>query len=58
MKEIREFRMDSIRDEKAGVRERCRVREGVAIMLSERMWNMVMEWKAVSSRIVWVCLSC
>jgi hypothetical protein len=43
--------MDSIRGMKAGFGERCR-----AIMLSERMWSIVREWKTVSSRIVWVRL--
>jgi hypothetical protein len=53
MNESGDFGMGSIRGVEAGVRERCRAREGVAIMLSERLWSMVMEWKEVSStRIV------
>jgi hypothetical protein len=52
MKGSGEFRMAIIRCVKAGVGERCRAREGVTIMLSERIWSMVREWKAVSSRIV------
>jgi hypothetical protein len=36
-----EFMTGSIKGVKAGVGERCRAREGVAIMLSEKMWSMV-----------------
>ena len=34
--------------------ERGRVREGVALLLSEWMVNKVVEWKEVSSRLMWV----
>ena len=34
--------------------ERGRAREGVALLLSERMGNKVVEWKEVSSRLMWV----
>ena len=34
--------------------ERGRAREGVAILLSEWMKNRVIEWKEVSSRLMWV----
>jgi exonuclease III len=50
--------MGTIRCVKAGVGDICRAREGVAIMLSEMMWSSVKEWKAVSSRIIWVRLQC
>ena len=33
--------------------ERGRAREGVALLLSEWMVNKVVEWKEVSSRLVW-----
>ena len=41
----------------SGVAERCRAREGVAIMVSGRLWGKVKEYKCVSSRIVWVRLN-
>ena len=34
--------------------ERGRAREGVALLLSEQMVNKVVEWKEVSSRLMWV----
>ena len=34
--------------------ERGRAREGVALVLSEWMLNKVVEWKEVSSRLMWV----
>ena len=34
--------------------ERGRAREGVALLLSERMVNKVIAWKEVSSRLMWV----
>ena len=34
--------------------ERGRAKEGVALLLSERLKNMVVEWKEVSSRLMWV----
>ena len=39
---------------KGGVRGNQRAKEGVAILMSERMWSLVVEYKVVSSRIVWV----
>ena len=36
--------------------ERGRAREGVALLLSEWMGNKVVEWKEVSSRLMWVRL--
>ena len=40
----------------SGVSERCRAREGVAVMLSGRMWGKVAEYKCLNSRIMWVKL--
>ena len=34
--------------------ERGRAREGVALLLSEWMGNKVVEWKEVSSRLMWI----
>ena len=34
--------------------ERGRVREGVALLLNEWMVNKLVEWKEVSSRLMWV----
>ena len=34
--------------------ERRRAREGVALLLSEWMGNKVVEWKELSSRLMWV----
>ena len=34
--------------------ERGRAREGVALLLSKWMGNKVVEWKEVSSRLMWV----
>jgi hypothetical protein len=36
----------SIKGVKARVGEKCRAREGVAIMLTERMQSMAREWRA------------
>ena len=38
----------------SGVDERCRAREGVAIMIKRRLWGSVSEFKCVSSRLMWV----
>ena len=32
----------------------CRAREGVALLLSGRLMRCVVEWKEVSSRLMWV----
>jgi hypothetical protein len=58
MKGSGEFGIGSTRGVKAGVGERCRAREGMAIMISEKMWSMVREWKAVFSRVALVRLQC
>jgi hypothetical protein len=50
-----EFMIGSIKGMKAGVGERCRAREGVAIMLSERMWSMASE--GMESSIVTDCVA-
>ena len=34
--------------------ERGRAREGLAVLLSDRMVNKVVEWKEESSRLMWV----
>ena len=39
---------------KAGVRERGRAREGVAVLMNEIVWQDMVEYKEVSSRIIWV----
>ena len=41
-----------VRSRVSGV-ERGRAREGVALLLSEWMVNKVVEWKEVSSRLMW-----
>src|SRR5256885_9485217 len=46
----------NIKGVKSGVRERTRAREWVAILLRDEMWNFVIEWKEVSSRIIWLKL--
>ena len=38
----------------SGVSERSRAREGVAVLVTERLWGSVKEHGCVSSRIVWV----
>ena len=38
----------------SGVDERCRAREGVAIMIKGRLWGKVSEYKCVSSRLMWM----
>ena len=40
----------------SGVSERCRAREGVAVMIAGRMWGKVVEYKCLDSRIMWVKL--
>ena len=40
----------------SGVSGRCRAREGVAVMISGRMWGKVVEYKCLDSRIMWVKL--
>ena len=35
----------------SGVSERCRAREGVAVMISGRMWGKVVDYKCFDSRI-------
>ena len=40
----------------SGISESCQAREGVAIMLSGRMWGKVSEYKCLNSRIMWVKL--
>ena len=41
----------------SGVSERCRAREGVGLIIANRLWGRVKEYKCVSSRIVWVKLN-
>ena len=38
----------------SGVNERCRGREGVALVLSKRLWGRVIKYECVNARIVWV----
>ena len=38
----------------SGVSERCRAREGVAVMIKRSLWGSVVEYKCVSSRLLWV----
>ena len=38
----------------SGVSERCRAREGVAMIIKEELWEGVIEYKCVSSRLMWV----
>ncbi|MEL7523216.1 MAG: endonuclease/exonuclease/phosphatase family protein, partial [Cyanobacteria bacterium J06553_1] len=40
----------------SGVSERCRAREGVAVVISGRLWGRVREYKCLNSRIMWVKL--
>ena len=35
----------------SGVLDRCRVREGVAVVLKKRLWGSITEYKCVSRRI-------
>ena len=46
-----EFRWEKVRGIKGGVRDNQWAKEGVAILMSERMWSLVVEYKVVSSRI-------
>ena len=39
---------------KAGVGERGRAREGMAVLMKETMWQDMVEYKEVNSRIIWV----
>ena len=41
----------------SGVSERCRAREGVGLIIANRLWGRVKDYKCVSSRIVWVKLN-
>ena len=38
----------------SGVNERCRAREGVAVMIKRRLWGSVSEYKCVNSRLMWL----
>ena len=38
----------------SGVDERCRAREGVAVMIKRRLWGSVSEYKCLSSRVLWL----
>ena len=38
----------------SGVDERCRAREGVAVMIKRKLWGKVSEYKCVSSRLMWM----
>ena len=49
-----EFKWEKVRGIKGGVRGNQWAKEGVAILMSERMWNLMVEYKVVSSRIVWM----
>ena len=40
----------------SGVSERCRAREGVAMVISGRLWGRVREYKCINSRMMWVKL--
>ena len=53
MKGKGEVAFDEVTSRVSGV-ERGRAREGVALLLSEWMVNKVMEWKEMSSRLMWV----
>jgi hypothetical protein len=53
LKGMGENDFESIKVVRSGVNE-GRAREGVALLLSEEMWEKVIEWKGVSSRIIWV----
>ena len=41
----------------SGVSERCRAREGGGLIIANRLWGRVKEYKCASSRIVWVKLN-
>ena len=43
---------DGMKGVKAGVGERGRAREGVAVLMKEIMWQDMVEYKAVNSRII------
>ena len=45
---------DGVKGVKAGVGGRGRVREGVAVLMKEIMWQDMFEYKEVNSRIIWV----
>ena len=38
----------------SGVPERCRAREGVAVMIKGSLWGSVKEYKCINSRMLWV----
>ena len=38
----------------SGVNERCRAREGVAVMIKGSLWGSVKEYKCINSRMLWV----
>ena len=40
----------------SGVDERCRAREGVAVVIAGRLWGRVSEYKCINSRMMWVRL--
>ena len=41
----------------SGVSKRCRAREEVGLIIANRLWGRVKEYKCVSSRIVWAKLN-
>ena len=56
MKGRKEVEFGGMKGRVSGVNERVRAKEGVGIVLSDRMWECVQEWKEVSSRMMWVRL--
>ena len=40
----------------SGVPDRCRAREGVAVVIKRRLWGSITEYKCVSPRMLWVKL--
>ena len=51
-----EISFGEVKGRKSGVRERTRAKEGVAVLLSQEMWESVIECKEVNSRLMWVRL--
>ena len=49
-----EIDWEGVKGIKSGIVGRERAREGVLVLLSERFWKNVREYKEVNSRIVWV----
>ena len=49
-----EVMFGKVRGRVSGVSERVRAKEGVAILLSEGMWECVNDWREVSARLMWV----